>query len=92
MDHHSNTQNELPPTHLGLYLFGGPCLGFGILNLYYAFGSKYGDMNSNLTAHGFTGIDNITVIDGTFSFLAIAVGAMALILANAIAWSYTDGY
>jgi hypothetical protein len=92
-DHATETKSELHPMHLLLFLGGGLSLGMGILNLYYSFGSVHGDINSNLTAIGFSGLDNISMLPSSnLSIPLIGIGALCLIFANATAWRDTDGY
>jgi hypothetical protein len=90
---HAAPKNETHPLHLGLLLFGGLCLGTGILNLYYSFGWEGGDFNSDFGQVGFSGLDNISLLPAAdFAIPMVVVGALCLIVANATAWRETDGY
>lgn len=84
---------ELHPMHFGLLLFGGLCFGTGVINLYYAFGWPGGDMNTDFSQIGFSGIDNIELLPpGDLALPLIAIGGLCLVIANATAWKETDGY
>jgi hypothetical protein len=89
----SEPRNETHPLHFSLLMFGGLCLGTGLLNLYYSFGWHGGDMNSDFVQIGFSGLDNIALKPtADFAIPLVVVGAICLIFANATAWRETDGY
>jgi hypothetical protein len=89
----SENNKDLYPLHLLLLLGGGLCLGTGILMLYDSFGWHGGDLNSNFAAIGFSGLDNISLLDRSeIAIPLVTIGALALIFANATAWRETDGY
>ena len=76
-----------------LYIFGGACLGTGILNLYWSFGNGDTPLNSDFAAVGFDGLDNIALLDNfDFAIPAIVAGLACLVIANMNAWKETDGY
>ena len=76
-----------------LYIFGGAFLGTGILNLYWSFGNHGQDLNSNYSAVGFSGLDNIhQLANFQFAVPMIVSGLALLVVANLNAWKETDGY
>ena len=87
---HTENPNYL---HLVLYLAGGLCTGFGILNLYWSFGWLGGPLNSDFKKVGYTGLDNIELLSAAdYSIWMIVFGVLLLVFANASAWRHTDGY
>ncbi|MCB9676614.1 MAG: hypothetical protein H6737_15970 [Alphaproteobacteria bacterium] len=93
MSDHS-AENEVGNIKYALGLLGGGlCLGFGILLLWYSFGYPGGGMANNLNRIGFSGLDNIHMLDAAdFSIGMIVVGALTMIFLNAGAWRDTNGY
>ena len=76
-----------------LYIFGGASLGTGILNLYWSFGNGDTPLNSDFAAVGFSGLDNIALLDNfDFAIPLIVAGLACLVIANMNAWKETDGY
>ena len=89
----SEPRDEVHPMHFGLFIFGGLCVGTGLLNLYYSFGWSGGDLNSNFAQVGYTAMDNISLLPSAdVSLPLIVIGALSLIFANATAWRETGGY
>ncbi len=87
------SRDELHPLYIGLFLVGGLGTGFGILNLYWSFGWPGGDFNSNLSAIGYSALDNLDTLDAAYYAIpSLVAGLCCLILANATAWKETDGY
>jgi hypothetical protein len=85
------------PLHLVLYLFGGLCLGSGILSLYWSFGHSDPagriPMNTDFARVGWSALDNIAPLAAAdFSIPLVVVGAVCLIIGNATAWKETGGY
>lgn len=93
-DHHDDKRaNGVHPLHIGLFLFGGLCVGVGILNLYWSFGAPSGDLNLNVAQIGFSGLDDITTLPPVdYSIPLVVLGLLSLVYANAIAWRHTGGY
>lgn len=89
----SESKSEMYPLHLLLLIGGGLSLGTGIIMLYDSFGWLGGDINSNFAEMGFSGLDNISLINNYgLAFPLLTIGALALVFANATAWRETDGY
>ena len=75
------------------FLFGGLCLGTGILNLYGSFGWEGGPLNSNLKEVGFSGIDNIGLLaPANYAIPMVIIGVVTLVYLNSKAWKDTGGY
>jgi len=93
MSDHS-AENEIGNLKYALGLPGaGICLGFGAVLLWYSFGAPVGLMANNLDTIGFSGLDNVTLLDAAdFSIGMIVVGALIMIFLNAGAWRDTNGY
>jgi hypothetical protein len=88
-------------THLILLIVGGICTGTGLLNLYYSFGWAQGQsssnarvpMNTDLSALGFSGLDNISLLSSsTLAIPLLIVGVAMMVMANSTAWRQTGGY
>lgn len=86
-----------------VYLFGliggGLLLGTGIVGLFYSFGFDAGQesyrtpLNSDLTAVGFSGLDNIGLLSiGEFSIGLVVAGILTMVVLNSGAWKSTGGY
>ncbi|TVQ93819.1 MAG: hypothetical protein EA397_03445 [Deltaproteobacteria bacterium] len=83
----------LHPLHLALFLIGGTCSGVGLMLAYHSFGWPEGPLNSDFTAVGINGLDNIELLPGAEAAVAlIVVGIVALVYGNATAWRETGGY
>lgn len=89
----NSARDELHLLYLGLFLVGGLCTGAGILNLYWSFGRETGTLNSDHATVGFSGMDDIQLLQAAdFSIPLVVVGFCCLVIANATAWKETDGY
>jgi hypothetical protein len=85
--------NEVHPLHFFLLITGGLTVGFGIVNLIGSFGWTGGDINSDLSQTGFTGLDQIGWLPGADTSVPLVIlGALLLVFANATAWKQTGGY
>lgn len=81
------------PLHLVLFLFGASSAGAGLIMAYHSFGWPHGPLNSDFSAIGFNGLDNIELLPGAEIAVAlIVVGIISLVFANANAWRETNGY
>jgi hypothetical protein len=86
-------RDEIHPLYLALFLFGGLCTGTGIMNLYFSFGRPDGALNGAFAVTGFSGLDDIQLLDAAdFSIPLVVVGVCCLIIGSAWAWKETDGY
>lgn len=86
-------RDDVHPLHLGLFLVGGLCTGFGILSLAWSFGYEGGPVNQHLGEVGYTAMDNLSLLPAAdYSIFLLVVGVCCLVIANATAWKETDGY
>ncbi len=92
--HHDDApHDDLHPFHFALLLVGGLLVGTGAVNLISAFGWVGGDINSDFSQVGFSGLDQIGLLPGAdLALPLVVVGALCLIIANANAWKQTGGY
>jgi hypothetical protein len=98
--HPDNAPKSTNLAHLALFLFGGVCTGFGILNLYWAFGrpvtpgsAERVGLNENFHLIGFNAHDDIATLPAIdYAIPLLVVGVLALVYANATAWKQTNGY
>lgn len=91
--HETEPEDRVHGLQLALLLAGGLMTGTGLLNLYYSFGWVGGDLNSDFTQVGFSGLNNIGLLPtSTWAIPLVVVGALTLVLANATAWRETGGY
>jgi hypothetical protein len=93
----TTTEEDGGLLHIFLLLGGGLCIGFGVVNLYFAFGYEVDGervgLNQDLTSVGFSGLDNISRLAAAdFAIPMIIVGVVLMIIANATAWKKTGGY
>jgi len=95
----NNIQSQI--IYMAGLILGGLVLGFGIVSLYYSFGrearfggvGEVGTLNGQFANVGFTGLDNIAVLSAAdYSIGMVVAGVAMLVLLNANAWKYTDGY
>jgi len=86
-----------------VYLFGliggGVMTGAGIVGLWYSFGFDAGQesyrtpLNSDMSAVGFSGLDNIGLLwAGEFSIGLLVAGILTMVVLNRSAWKSTGGY
>ena len=93
-----STQNSHGFLHLILFLFGGTCIGLGLIALYSGFGVSDGaggriPLNTDFALIGYSGLDNIQWLShADFAIPSIVTGVICLVIANATAWRETNGY
>jgi hypothetical protein len=102
-DHATHDESdELNLPHLVALLGGGITVGFGAVNLFWAFGWNGADqarnapripMNTDTNGVGWSGLDNITLLaSADYAIPLIVTGALVMVIANATAWRKTGGY